>query len=46
MHPDQDVLLGQRAGHPGGQQVRHGGREGHLIREGKAARGFARAGVL
>ena len=46
VHPDQDLQLGQRAGHPGGEQVRHGGREGHLLRTGQAARRQSRTPIL
>ena len=46
VHPDQDVQLGQRPGYPGGEQVRHGGREGHQLREGQAACRQPRAPVL
>lgn len=46
VHPDQDLQLGQRAGHPGGEQVRHGGREGHLLRAGQAARRQSRTPIL
>ena len=46
MHPDQDVQLGQRAGDPGGEQVRYGGREGHQLRAGQAARRQPRPPVL
>ena len=46
VHPDQDVQLGQRAGDPGGEQVRHGGRAGHQLRAGQAARRQPRPPVL
>lgn len=35
---DQDVLLGQRAGDTGGQQVRHGARTCDIVRAGQNAR--------
>jgi len=34
---DQDVLLGQRAGDTGGQQVRHGTRTCDIVRAGQNA---------
>lgn len=34
---DQDVLLGQRAGDTGGQQVRHGTRTCDIVRTGQNA---------
>ena len=46
VHPDKDVFVGQRAGDPGREQVRHGGREGHQLREGEAARRLPGTRVL
>ena len=46
MYPDQDVQLGQRPGYSGGEQVRHGRREGDQLRERQAARRQPRPPVL
>ena len=46
VYTDQDLQLGQRPGHLGGEQERHGGRESHLIREREAAGGQSGASVL
>ncbi|XP_061540471.1 ras-related protein Rab-3A isoform X1 [Phycodurus eques] len=45
-HADQDVLVGQRAGHHGGQQVRHGRGASGRARQGKTAGGATRFRVL
>ena len=46
VHPDKDLQLGQCSSDPGREQVRHGGREGDLLREGEATGGQSGAGVL